>query len=275
MKISKNKNNHNNADKTDRKTLPVSTILSQEKGAIVDASGIARTDYSGSKAIQYSKDINYTGGPDQVITQKYLDCIPKDLTGMTVVDVGCGEGKLPKEVLSKRNPARLVGLDLSHEFIAMAASESIPGVLASLPLFFVIGDMSMMPVKNQSADILTSRFALHYSNNLSYLFKELARCLKPGGELIFLTNMTRGLYSNDIPDCVRKNFSIPIRLSKDVLVNNFAHSQTDYMKAMEMAGFEIVSMDRNNADQKIDDSYRFKEKIHLDAVIVKARKKTV
>lgn len=255
-----------------RKALTVKTGLSEGDPSPVDASEIARSDYQGKKAILYSKEINYTGGPDQVSTQKYLEVIPKELTGMTVVDVGCGEGKLPKEVLSKRSPARLVGLDLSQEFIAMAASEEIPGFPASLALSFIVGDMSMMPLKNESVDLFTSRFALHYSGNLPHLFRELARCLKPGGELIFLTNMARGLSDDDLPDDARKNRSIPIRLSKEVVVNNLAYSQADYLEAMKLAGFEVVSMDRQEADEKIDGSCPFREKIHLDAVVVRARK---
>lgn len=273
MKISEKNNRCKNKEITDKKILSV-TRKTPEKNATANAADIAQIDYSGNKATQYAKDINYTGGPDQLITQKYIDCIPKDLAGMTVIDIGCGEGKLPKEVLAKRNPATLIGLDLSYKFITMAATESTPGIPPSLPLFFIIGDMSMIPLKSKSADLLTSRFALHYSSNLPYLFKELARCLKSGGELIFLTNMARGLKNDDIPDCVRKNLSVPIRLSKEVLVNNLAHSQADYMKAMEMAGFKVVFMDSNNADQKIDDSYPFKNKLHLDAVIIKARKKS-
>lgn len=44
-----------------------------------------------------------------------------------------------------------------------------------------------MPFANQSVDVIYSNFALQWCANLSLLFAELQRILKPGGEIIFTT----------------------------------------------------------------------------------------
>lgn len=228
----------------------------------------AESDYKGEKADNYTKEINFTGGPDQAITKRYLETIPSCLSGKVVVDVGCGDGKMTNEVLAQRDPDFLLGVDINSEFLATAAADIIPG----FPVTFALSDMHSIRRKKNSTDLITSRFALHYSNNLTGLFRELGRILKPGGELIFLTNMARGKDSDEVPQEVKNDRWIPIRLSENVKVNNLAHSKADYLKAMKQAGLQVESLEYVNATSKIDKSYPFLDKVELDAVVVRVRK---
>ncbi len=236
--------------------------------ARVRALGVAGKNYAGGRAKVYTRDVNYTGGPDQLATKRYLAKIPKDLSGLRVLDVGCGEGKLPNEVLAQRNPTQITGVDASLEFVKQARAEAGPNAR------FERMDMHRMSLRTSSQDFVMSRFALHYSPDLSSLFDELARVLKPGGEVLFITNMARGARGGAVPSAVRRDRWIPIRLSPELTVDNLAHGEADYLKALGEAGFVDVELERFDANHKIDASYPHKGAIDLNAVIVRARLKS-
>lgn len=94
--------------------------------------------------------------------------------GGLVLDVACGTGDLCRELL--RAQYRPVGFDLSAGMLA-AARTSAPLVLA---------DALRLPVPDRRADGITCGFALRNVEDLSRLFEEFARVLRPGGRIALL-----------------------------------------------------------------------------------------
>jgi malonyl-CoA O-methyltransferase len=112
----------------------------------------------------------------------------------TILDVGCGPGTHTAALRARFPNALTVALDLAESMMPMAATVAAPtGLIATLSRAFaksarepgVVADMSKLPVKHASIDVLWSNFALQWANDLPALFAEWNRALKTDGVLMF------------------------------------------------------------------------------------------
>jgi demethylmenaquinone methyltransferase/2-methoxy-6-polyprenyl-1,4-benzoquinol methylase len=94
--------------------------------------------------------------------------------GAFVVDLACGTGDLCTEL--RRSGYRAIGIDFSHGMLANATTEA--------PL--LEADILRLPLADASVDGATCGFALRNVTDLSDLFHETARVLRPGGRAAFL-----------------------------------------------------------------------------------------
>ena len=104
-----------------------------------------------------------------------------DVKNKTILDIGCGFGDHAKK-LSKQKYKKLIGFDISKEFVKYANEENITNSM------FYVGDMSKkLKHSNSSFDIVYSSLAIHYIKNLNKFFKEVNRVLKKRGVFCFST----------------------------------------------------------------------------------------
>jgi len=94
-----------------------------------------------------------------------------------VVDLGCGPGKLTRQLAERWPAARVVGVDNSAEMLAKAQPLEIPGRLE-----FVQADLALWSPA-QPVDFLLSNAALHWLADHDALLSRLAGWLEPGGTL--------------------------------------------------------------------------------------------
>jgi demethylmenaquinone methyltransferase/2-methoxy-6-polyprenyl-1,4-benzoquinol methylase len=94
--------------------------------------------------------------------------------GSRVLDVACGTGDLCRE--AQRRGLRVHGVDFSAGMLSAARTTA--------PL--VRGDALALPVRDGSVDGVTSGFALRNVADLSTMFEEMARVLRPGGRVSLL-----------------------------------------------------------------------------------------
>jgi SAM-dependent methyltransferase len=105
----------------------------------------------------------------------------------TVVDVGCGTGRLIprlKKVIGETG--KLIELDFSFEMLKIGKNR-----YDYQNLLFIQGDGHVLPLKNRSIDtVICFAFFPHLSDKLEGM-KAFARVLKPGGKLIIAHQMNR------------------------------------------------------------------------------------
>lgn len=113
--------------------------------------------------------------------------IPKNLSGLRVLDLGCGNGYETKEYL-KRKAKKVVGLDASVELLKQGKKQ-YPKIEFHNGLF------ENIPFLKNSFDYIFSRYALQTAKELDSIWKEAHRVLKPGGVFMFLvTHPIRQMY---------------------------------------------------------------------------------
>ena len=108
-----------------------------------------------------------------------LELLPS-LSGLTVLDAGCGTGRYSR-VLEQSGASRVIGLDLSEAMLSRAVRGSR-----------VRGDLRQIPLASASVDLVVSGLALSDVADLISVVKEWGRVLKGGGILVCSTLHPRG-----------------------------------------------------------------------------------
>jgi ubiquinone/menaquinone biosynthesis C-methylase UbiE len=119
----------------------------------------------------------------RVFAEKYFQLN----NGETVLDVGCGTGRLiPQLKKVIREKGKLVELDFSIEMLKIGKNRC-----DYQNLFFIQGDGQVLPLKDRSIDtVICFAFFPHLSDKLKGM-QAFARVLKPGGQLIIAHQMNR------------------------------------------------------------------------------------
>lgn len=97
--------------------------------------------------------------------------------GERVLDLACGTGDLGFAAAAQGG--RVVGLDLTHRMLQLAAHKSAAAT-------FLTGDMTHLPFVPRSFDVVTTGYGLRNVPDLAAAIDEIARVLRPGGRLLSL-----------------------------------------------------------------------------------------
>jgi SAM-dependent methyltransferase len=140
----------------------------------------ATTDYD-TIAERYAADIDDRPWNALYERPATLALLPA-VDGIDVLDAGCGHGWYADWL--SRHGARVVAVDRSAAMVALAQKR-----LAGRARV-VQGDVSDLRniLADQSFDLVLSSLVLHYEADLSAVFAECARLLRPGGKLVFSTH---------------------------------------------------------------------------------------
>lgn len=138
------------------------------KAAIAEAFGRAACSYDKHAAFQ--RDVGY----------RLLDKMPSDLSGKTVLDVGCGTGYFSLELLKRG--ATVVGFDLSDKMLKAAQTRC-----GETRISYQQGDAENMPFADNSFDIVFSSLALQWCADLTNPLREIRRVVRPQGQAFIST----------------------------------------------------------------------------------------
>jgi len=97
----------------------------------------------------------------------------------TVLDAGCGTGRVTEQLLARLPRGRVIGVDGSAAMIAQAAER----FRASPQVSLHTADLLSLDLPQQ-VDAILSTATFHWILDHDSLFARLARVLKPGGQLV-------------------------------------------------------------------------------------------
>lgn len=108
-------------------------------------------------------------------------CAPVD--GLRVLDLGCGEGYVSRE-LESRGAAAVQGIDVSAEMIVRAKQQAG----SSGRLSFEVGDASRLDhLPDACVDLAVAVFLFNYVDRatMASIMAEVVRVVRPGGRFVF------------------------------------------------------------------------------------------
>jgi ubiquinone/menaquinone biosynthesis C-methylase UbiE len=106
----------------------------------------------------------------------------KPQAGMSILDVGCGAGKLCFLFNDyTKGGAKITGGDFSEELLDKARAKN--KTFGTNIDFQFLDFNKPFNFADNSFDLCTSAFAIYYASNLDFTFGEAHRVLKPGGRL--------------------------------------------------------------------------------------------
>jgi ubiquinone/menaquinone biosynthesis C-methylase UbiE len=111
---------------------------------------------------------------------------------LTVLDIGCGNGALLKELSPKINCG--IGVDISTNILDKAKLLNKD----NKNLDFRLLNGPILPVEDHSADVVTSLLSFRYLD-WDPLMNEIKRVLKPGGKVLIIDMVTVPVKKKEIP----------------------------------------------------------------------------
>ena len=132
------------------------------------------TFFKGYKTLRERED-NYNDLLEQPAMAKHLP----ELSGKTVLDLGCGYGHNCLEFI-KKGAIKVVGIDISQKMLEVAKSES-----ADNNIEYINMSMTDITSLNNKFDVIYSSLAFHYVENFDTFAKDMFSILNEGGCLLF------------------------------------------------------------------------------------------
>jgi|SRR4051812_30029180 len=95
--------------------------------------------------------------------------------GRLTVDVGCGEGRMGRELTAAGH--RIIGVDATFALAQAAASHP-------QPLDLIVGDAARLPLRDSAADLVVAFMSLMDIDDFSEAIREASRVLEDGGAVL-------------------------------------------------------------------------------------------
>lgn len=110
--------------------------------------------------------------------------------GAVIVDLGSGTGFFTRALAQSFQHSHIIGLDLAEGMLRYAVAHPEAAPISH----WVCGDAECLPLASHSVDGIFSSLAIQWCDDLPALMGELARILKPGGQLWLSTLGPRTLH---------------------------------------------------------------------------------
>ena len=117
----------------------------------------------------------WVGRWSRLVARNFVDWLAV-APGRRWLDVGCGTGALSATVLGRADPATIVGIDPSADFLAHAR-DRVPDPRAS----FAVGNAQALPLEDGSADVVVAGLVLNFVPDPAAGLAEMVRVVSPGG----------------------------------------------------------------------------------------------
>lgn len=126
-----------------------------------------------------------------------------------ILDVGCGNGLVGFDILSRTQSASLTGVDIEPEILLDAINKSPSGYTS----YFSAGDGTALPLVASFFDLVTCQYVLQHVNEPVQILKEMRRvCRKNAKIIVFEWDDGVNFSHPPIPEELDKVFQAKIQL---------------------------------------------------------------
>lgn len=220
---------------------------------------------------------------NDLIIDPALAALLPDLSGKTVLDLGCGDGKHCADFIV-RGAKTVVGIDISEKMLQIAQTQN-----ANDAIRYIKMSMTDIAGLQETFDFIYSNMAFHYIEDFAAFAKTLFNILNPGGLLLFsqehpvitATMDGKGHFNKSLSgkklSYVFSDYGIPgervTRWFVDGVVK-YHRRISDILNALTSAGFVIESVEEPLPEKWVIEKYPAyaDELIKPTFLIVKARK---
>jgi len=108
------------------------------------------------------------------VHQAALSLLPADVHPGSILDIGCGTGRLLRKAASRWPEAQLIGVDPAEGMIAVAHQQTPHGT-------FYISMAESLPLPDASVDLVLSTASFHHWADQAEGVRQVARALRAGG----------------------------------------------------------------------------------------------
>ncbi|MEV8271933.1 methyltransferase domain-containing protein [Microbacterium sp. NPDC077184] len=179
-----------------------------------------RTAYD-SLAVAYASalpDLSYEAPLDRAMIAEVTRDLPE---GASLLDAGCGTGRLLAHLREQRPTLRLVGVDLSDGMLAEASR-------ATSDVELVRADLAALPFEDARFDAVVAWYSVIHTptDGLDEIFRELARVSIPGAVILVAFQVGSGERT------VRRAYG------REVSLTAHLHGPSDVESVLDSVGFQ-------------------------------------
>lgn len=102
--------------------------------------------------------------------------------GGTMLDAGCGSGRLAVEIARRRPDLRVHGIDLERGMVDVATRHAEREGLTDR-VEFTVADLADLPLPDDSVDLVVSTASMHHWTDVGAVVASLGRVLRPDGRI--------------------------------------------------------------------------------------------
>lgn len=146
-------------------------VVALDKKKVAQSFGRAATTYDAVAQLQ--RDVG----------KHLLQYIPVQIEpGARVIDLGAGTGFFTRQLAARFDEADVIGLDIAEGMLHFSQQQA-----HSMNINWLCADAELLPLADKSVNLIFSSLVIQWCSNLLQLLRELARVLKPGGQLVIAT----------------------------------------------------------------------------------------
>jgi ubiquinone/menaquinone biosynthesis C-methylase UbiE len=197
--------------------------------------------------------------------EQFFPFIPSP--GALTVDIGCGEGRVSRDLKSAGHT--VIGVDISEKLIELARAADPTGQ-------YIVADAAAIPLLDHSADLAIAFMSAQDIDDLDGAILEIARILKNGGRVclaIVHPINSAGTFESEEENSkfVIANSYLAAKQYSDTFLRDglemtfhSKHRPLDhYSRALEKAGLLIEAIREHGVNDKADDTPRTRRWVRI------------
>lgn len=189
---------------------------------------------------------------NDTLEKPVIDELVGDVSGLDILDLGCGNGEYGVELM-QAGCAAYTGVEASQKMFDLGEK-----LLAGTPGTIFHTSIEKWDYQPECYDLVVSRLALHYVDDLDAVFRAICRSLRPNGRFIFsvehpvLTSSNKSaLAGGRRGEWIVDNYFVTGR--RDVLwmgkrVVKYHRTIEDYFNLLCTTGFRIHHLRESDPD---------------------------